>query len=116
MALPHIPILRRGAAYDSLDKIELADVCTGETVATVSHANAGLIRRDLRRSSREALRAVPIERLLAISAEAGRLFMEADLPLGEGETQSPGAYIQALSACSGLPHALVRRNMAKIHQ
>src|SRR5713226_6655762 len=116
MTLPHIPILRRGQDYDSLDRVELTDVCTGEPIATVSQANAGLIRRDLRRTSREALRAVPVERLLAISAEAGRQFMEADLPLGDGAVQSPDDYVQALSACSGLPYALVRRNMAKIYQ
>jgi hypothetical protein len=116
MALPHIPILRRGQVYESLDRVALTDVCTGEPVATVSQANAGLIRRDLRRTSRDALRAVPVARLLALSAEAGRLFMEADLPLGEGQPQSPDAYIQALSASSGLSHALVRRNMAKIYQ
>src|SRR5579872_2882402 len=116
MKLPHIPILRRGQVYDSLDRVELTDVRTGEPVATVSQANAGLIRRDLRRVSRDALRAVPVERLLAISAEAGRLFMEAELPLGEGHTQSPDAYVEALSSSSGLPYTLVRRNMAKIHQ
>src|ERR1051325_7599308 len=116
MTLPHIPILRRGHVYDTPEKVEGTGVGPGEPVATVSHANAGLIRRDLRRSSREALRAVSVERLLAISAEAGRLFMEADLPLGDGSTQSPDAYMKALSACSGLPYALVRRNMAKIHQ
>jgi len=42
--------------------------------------------------------------------------MEQDLPLGEGQTQSPGAYVESLSATSGLPHSLVRRNMAKIQQ
>lgn len=116
MTLPHIPILRRGQVYDSLDKIELADVCTAEPIATVSQANAGLIRRDLRRMSRDSLRNIPAERLLAISAEAGRLFMEADLPLGEGQKQSPAAYVESLSATSGLPYSLVRRNMAKIQQ
>jgi len=116
MALPHIPILRRGQTYDSLDKIQLIDVSTGEPAATVSQANAGLIKRDLRRMSRDSLRAVPFERLLAICEEAGRLFMEAELPLGEGVAQSPSDYIQSLSATSGLPHSLVRRNMAKIRQ
>jgi len=116
MTLPHIPILRRGSVYDSLDKMEIQSVRTGEPVAVISQANAGLIRRDLRRSSREALRAVPAACLLDLCAEAGRLFMEAALPLGEGQTQSPDEYIEALSATSGLPYALVRRNMAKIHQ
>jgi len=116
MALPQIPILRRGQIYESLDHIELNDVCSGEAVATVSQANAGLIRRDLRRSSRDALRAVPSERLLEICADAGRLFMEADLPLSGGQMQSPAAYMDLLSACSGLPYSLIRRNMAKINQ
>lgn len=111
-----IPILRRGQPYDSLDKVEIKSVRTGEPVARISQANAGLIRRDLRRPSREALRAVPAARLLDLCAEAGRLFMEAALPLGAGQTQSPDEYVEALSSTSGLPHALVRRNMAKIYQ
>jgi acyl-CoA reductase-like NAD-dependent aldehyde dehydrogenase len=111
-------VLRRGEVYESLDRTELKNVRTGETVATVGQANAGLIRRDLRRigEAREALAQHSVERLLEISAQAGRLFMEAELPLGEGGTQSPEQYIEALSATSGLPHALCRRNMAKIHQ
>jgi acyl-CoA reductase-like NAD-dependent aldehyde dehydrogenase len=115
----HLPVLRQGKPYQSLDTTEIKSVRTGEPVATVSQANAGLIRRDLRRidASREALRAVPAEELLAICARAGERFMEADLPLGEdGGTQSPQQYVEALSATSGLPHALCRRNMAKIHQ
>src|SRR5206468_4944409 len=52
-----------------------------------------------------------------ICARAAERFMEADLPLGEdGGTQSPADHVKALSATSGLPHALCRRNMAKIHQ
>ena len=116
MNLPHIPVLRAGVVYDSLQKVDLLDVSTGEPVAQVSQANAGLIARDLRRASREALKAVPLARLIEISIEAGRLFMEADLPLGSGQTQSPDAYVRSLSQTGGLSHALVRRNMAKIHQ
>jgi hypothetical protein len=118
MTLPHLPVLRRGQVYDSLDKTELKSVRSGEPVATVGQASGALIRRDLRRSaSREALRAVTVARLLDICAEAGRRFMEDTLPLGDdGGTQSPREYVEALSATSGLPHVLVRRNMAKIHQ
>ncbi|MES2463710.1 MAG: aldehyde dehydrogenase family protein [Armatimonadota bacterium] len=115
--LPHIPILRRGQVYDSLDKNEIKSVRTGETVATVSQANAALIRRDLRRpDAHETLQRIPIARLLKICAEAGRLFMEETLPLGETGTQSPEEYCESLSATSGLPDALVKRNMAKLHQ
>jgi acyl-CoA reductase-like NAD-dependent aldehyde dehydrogenase len=131
----HLPILRQGKPYRSLDTVEIRSVRTGAPVAAVSQANAGLIRRDLRRmeAAREALRAVPAEQLLAICARAGERFMEADLPLGpaeggapgvpppsagtlDGGTQSPDGYVEMLSATSGLPYALCRRNMAKIHQ
>src|SRR5262249_27130994 len=62
------------------------------------------------------LRTLPSSRMLAICKEAGQLFMEGTLPLGEGQMQTPQEYSEQLSATSGLPHALVRRNMAKIHQ
>src|SRR5436305_338799 len=114
----HLPILRQGKSYESLDKVEIASVRTGAPVATVSQANAGLIRRDLRRldTAREALRAVPAAELLEICARAGELFLTAELPLSDGQLQSSDAYVEALSATSGLPYALCRRNMGKIHQ
>jgi acyl-CoA reductase-like NAD-dependent aldehyde dehydrogenase len=102
-----------------MDTAEIRSVRSGEPIATVSQANAGLIRRDLRRmdAARAALGAVPAEELLAICARAGERFMEAALPAGEeGSAQSPQQYVEALSATSGLPYALCRRNMAKIHQ
>src|SRR5947208_2405557 len=115
----HLPILRQGKLYQSMDTAEIRSGRTGAPIATVSQANAGLIRRDLRRmeAAREALRAVPAMELLAICARAGERFMEAKLPLGEdGSTQTPTEYVEALSETSGLPHALCRRNMAKIQQ
>jgi len=116
MALPYIPVLRKGQVYDSLETVELKSVKSGEPVATVGQVNAGIIRRDLRKVSREALSEIPVSRLLEITAEAGRLFMEETLPLGNGGTQTPQEYIESLSATSGMPHALVRRNMGKVHQ
>jgi acyl-CoA reductase-like NAD-dependent aldehyde dehydrogenase len=116
MSLPHIPVLRKGQPYASLDKNELKSVRTGEPVAQVSQANAAMIRRDLRRPNRDALKEIPTTRLLEMTAEAGRLFMEETLPLGDGGTQTPAEYIEALSETSGLPHSLVRRNMGKVYQ
>lgn len=115
MTLPHIPVLRRGQTYDSLDLTELKSVRTGETIAKVSQANAAMIKRDLRKTSRDALREIPVARLLEITAEAGRLFMEATLPLGSG-TQTPEEYREQLSATSGLPYSLVKSNMGKVYQ
>ncbi len=117
MTVPHIPALRRGRAYESLEQSNVVDGRTGQVLATLSQVNAGIIRKDLARMSegRAALKKFPVVRLLEICAEAGALFLEGTLPLGEGETQSPRQYLESLSAGSGLPHVMVRRNMAKIH-
>ena len=116
--LPHIPALRRGRAYESLDKIEVKDHRTGEVKATVSQVNAGIVRKDLQRvaESRTALKKFSTERLIEICAKAGELFLNGALPLGDkGHAQSAQDYVETLSATSGLPHVMVRRNMAKIN-
>ncbi len=116
--LPHIPVLRRGKAYDSLDKINVVNHRTGETLAQVSTVNAGIIRKDLQRigESREALKKFSVAQLIEISAKAGELFLNGTVPFGDkGHTQSPQEYIETLSSTSGLPHVMVRRNMTKIH-
>jgi hypothetical protein len=119
MHLPHLPALRLGRPYQSLDRFSVADHRTGEPKATVSSVHAGILRKDLQRvaESRDALRAFTTAQLIELCARAGELFVNGSLPLGEqGQTQSPTEYIAALSATSGLPHVMVRRNMAKIHQ
>ncbi len=118
MLLPHIPILRCGKAYESLDKINVTHHRTGETIAQVSSVNAGIIRKDLQRigESRAALRNFPVAQLIEISAKAGEQFLNGTLPFGDkGHTQSPQEYIETLSSTSGLPQVMVRRNMEKIH-
>jgi len=116
-AAPHIPVLRSGEEYTSLDVVEVTGHRDGAVLARVSQANAGLIKRDLRRLGERAsaLRAVPTARMLEICKEAGELFLNASLPInGEGATQSPDDYVRALSATSGLPHTLCRKNMHKV--
>ena len=54
MNLPHLPALRRGKPYESLDKVEVVNHRTGEPMARVSQVNAGIIRKDLGRSRRSA--------------------------------------------------------------
>ncbi len=119
MSLLHIPVLRHGKSYESLDKTELAALGDGEPLAEVSLANAGMIRRDQRKigAAAEALRERSCAELLDISARAGELFLHETLPLCEGgPAQSPRDYIESLSATTGLPFSLCRRNMGKIHQ
>ena len=116
--IPHIPALRRGRAYESLDKNEVKDHRTGEVKALLSQVNGGIVRKDLQRlaESRQTLKKLSSAQLLEICARAGDQFLTRTLPLGDnGAVQSPQQYVETLSNTSGLPHVMVRRNMAKIH-
>jgi len=116
--IPHLPVLRLGRAYESLDAFEVKDHRTGEIKAVVSSVNGGIIRKDLAKigASRAALNQFTCAQLIELSAKAGELFLNGTLPLGDkGHTQSAADYVRTLSSTSGLPHVMVQRNMAKIH-
>ncbi len=51
--------------------------------------------------------------LVALCGARGGPLREATLPLGDA-TQTPEEYVRQLSATTGLPHVMVRRNMEKI--
>ena len=113
----HLPILRQGRPYASVEKVRVPHFRSRETFVEVSQANAGLVRRDLLEESqwamREALAPFSSKELIALSARTAQIFMEDTLPLGES-SQTPDEYVRQLSATTGLPHVLVRRNMDKI--
>ena len=116
--IPHLPVLRLGRSYASLEQTEVKDFRTGEVRAVVSSVNAGIVKKDLTKlgAARAALNRFSVAELMALSAKAGDLFLNGTLPLGDrGHTQSADEYIQTLSSTSGLPHVMVKRNMAKIH-
>src|SRR5436309_2753911 len=71
----HIPILRHGKPYESIDKVEILHHATGEPVARVSQANAGLISRDVGRIDDTILEQFTVNELLAICKKAAALFM-----------------------------------------
>ena len=110
----HLSILRWGQPYESLEKDEVAHFSTGEPIATVSRANAGLIQRDARKAkrAREVLREIPIPDLIERAGRAGELYMNATLPMGDA-TQSPDEFVRAQSASTGLPERMCRANMKK---
>src|SRR5262245_9861791 len=117
-SVPHLPVLRLGRSYESLDKLDIKDHRTGEVRAHVSSINAGILRKDFRRlgEAQAALKKFTVAQLIEMSAKAGDLFLNGTLPLGDkGHTQSADEYVATLSSTSGLPHVMVRRNMAKIH-
>jgi len=113
--VPHIPALRRGQPYESLDKVEVVDFRNGAPLAAVSQVNAGIVRKDLARmaEARAHLKTFSSAQLIDICKSAADSFANGNLPLGAG-TQSPAQYVESLSATSGLPFTLVRRNIAKI--
>jgi acyl-CoA reductase-like NAD-dependent aldehyde dehydrogenase len=116
--IPHLPVLRLGRAYESLEKVEVKDHRTGEVKALVSTVNGGIVKRDLAKiaSSRAALQKFTVAQLMEMSAKAGEHFLNGTLPFGDkGHTQSAQDYIETLSQTSGLPHVMVKRNMTKIH-
>jgi acyl-CoA reductase-like NAD-dependent aldehyde dehydrogenase len=118
MNVPHIPVLRLGRSYESLEKNEVKDHRTGEVMATVSTVNGGIVKRDLAKisSARAALKKFTVAQLMEMSAKAGELFLNGTLPFGDkGHSQSAQQYIETLSQTSGLPHVMVKRNMTKIH-
>src|SRR5882757_235144 len=113
--LLHIPILRGGQPYRSLDTIQTVQYRTREPFVEISQANVGLIRRDLRdlEESRAILAGFTSKELFAMCSRAATLFAESSLPLGDSQ-QSAEDYVRQVTATTGLPHVMVRRNMQKI--
>src|SRR5689334_25117148 len=111
----HIPILRRGNQYKSLDIARVPHHQTRETFVEVSQANAGLIRRDLGQQDigTKSLERFSTRELVDICTRAADHFTNDTLNLGLS-SQSPDDYVQQVSATTGLPYVLAQRNMLKI--
>ena len=112
----NVPILRRGEPYKSLDIAVAPHHRTRDPFVRISQANAGLIRRDLRdqKTARAKLARFSTSELVEICSKAAGLFLNSALPLGDGE-QAPEDYVEQVSATTGMPHVMARRNMSKIH-
>lgn len=111
----HIPILRAGRSYRSLNTLRVPHIRTGEPLVEVSQANRGLIAKDLADISlqQEALAKRSVAELIAICKEAARLFTTAALPL-DGTRQTPTDYIRQVSGTTGLPEVLCQQNLLKV--
>jgi acyl-CoA reductase-like NAD-dependent aldehyde dehydrogenase len=110
----HIPVMRWGEPYKSLDIDQVVHFDTGEVLAEVSRANGGLIQRDMKKAwqARHVLREIPVADLLAMVKKAGELYTQAELPLGDG-TQTPEQFVRMQSATTGLPEHMCKFNMEK---
>lgn len=115
----HIPILRWGVPYTSVNQVVTPHFRTREPFVAMSQANVGLIRRDLLRQAeaRAALQRIPVAELVSMANRAAEHFLNDTLPLDpDGNTrQSPGDYLTQVSATTGMPFSNVRRNMLKVH-
>lgn len=111
----HIPILRRGKPYESIDKIEIVHHATGDPVAKVSQANAGLICRDVNRMDYAVLDQFKVRELIDICRKAARIFIDGTVPLGDSK-QSFEDYVRQLSATTGMPFSYCKSNAKKIHR
>src|SRR5689334_21346528 len=95
-SLPHLPALRRGKDYASLDTVEVRDCRSGEPMARISQVNAGIVRKDFARvgEARASLKRLSTQDLLEICKKAAGYFLNGTLPLGDaGHTQSPDQYL-----------------------
>jgi hypothetical protein len=140
----HLPLLRAGVPYRSVDAVALREVASGEVVAEISQANPALIARDLLEgleglggaagsagsvgsagmagtagagagAGGAALAEMSLGDRLAMCRRAAALFAEGELAIGwEGETQSPADYLRDVSATTGIPQALARANLEKL--
>src|SRR5215211_6995455 len=110
----HLPVVRWGQPYTSMDVDEVVHFATGEPIARVSRANPGLIQRDRRHAqrARDRLRSFSIDDLIDRVGRAGELYMNDTLPMGDGR-QSPDEFVHAQSASTGLPERMCRANMKK---
>jgi len=110
----NIPILRWGKEYTSLDQDKVVHFLTGETLASVSQANTGLMGRDMRyaQRARDVLTEIPIPELINMMKKAADLYVDGTLPMGDG-VQSPDDFVRQQSASTGLPEHLCRANMKK---
>src|SRR5436190_5503766 len=112
----NLPVLRWGQPYESLELDKVIHFVTGETLATVSQANPGLLAKDMKKAqrARDVLRETPIAQLVEIMKKAADLYKDATLAMGDGQ-QSPDDFARQQSASTGLPEHMCKTNMAKNH-
>ena len=111
----HIPLLRQGRPYKSLDVARAPHHATGQPFVEISQANVGLIRRDLLQQAemRAGLLTFSTSQLIEMTRAAAKLFLDDTLAVGD-TAQTPDDYVLQLSATTGMPHVMVRRNMQRV--
>src|SRR5260370_12017088 len=116
LTMLNLPILRWGQPYTSLDQDTVVHFITGEALARVSQANAGLLGRDMRLAprARKVLAEIPMRERMGLMKQAADLYLNDALPRGDGE-QTPDEFARHQSASTGLPEHMCKANMTKNH-
>ena len=111
----HIPLLRFGVPYKSVDVATVPHHRTKKPFVEISQANVGLISRDLLRQqeARAALAKFTVDELMAMCKAASPVFLSDTLPLGDSK-QTPDDYLEQLNATTGMPFVMGRRNMSRV--
>jgi len=95
-----IGLLRAGKTDVSLNQVPIRAI-TGEELCTMSIAEPGMFRWDLKKKTRK-LRTTSVASTLEIFKEAGRLLAETDLPCGD-TMLGPGEFASLFSQATGTP-------------
>lgn len=111
----HIPALRLGKPYVSLEKATLVHHATGEPIAEVSQLSSVAINRDLSRmaQAKQELAKIPVRDIIAMYKQAADHFENGTLPVGDAQ-QTFDDYIRCLSSTTGSPMVFCRRNAGKV--
>ena len=111
-----LPILRKGRPYTSLSRTVTPHFRTRQPFVEISLANPGLIRRDLldAENTWAIMQGFRASELITITKRAAEIYKNDTLPLGD-TTQTPQEYVEQISATTGLPFVMVRKNMNKIY-
>jgi len=113
----HLPILRHGAVYESLDRYDLVDCQNDEVLATVSLANRALMERDLEVWNKpvQDLAQYKTADILQHSPKIGDIFRNANLPaFPGGPVWSANEFATMVSRSTGLPVHMVFGHMSNI--
>src|SRR5690242_3852116 len=111
----HIPILRHGKPYESVDKATIVHHATGEPVAKVSQASSGLITRDIHRMDYDVLEQFKVKELIQMCKKAAEIFISGTVSIGDVKQDFDG-YVNHLSSTTGMPQTYCRTNAKKIHR
>ncbi|MBL8828875.1 MAG: aldehyde dehydrogenase [Planctomycetaceae bacterium] len=108
--------LRWGQPYESYELDTVNHFLTGEPIAKVGQATGAMLARDMRLASRarKVLREIPPAELIQKIKNAADLYLNATLPMGDGQ-QTPDDFARQQSASTGLPEHMCKFNMSKNH-